>query len=220
MVASFNQSSGDIRYAEAQLPTQFGMFRCIVYRLHDGLEHVALVKGDVENRSAVMCRIHSECLTGEAFLSMRCDCKHQLDRAMSLISQEESGVLLYLRQEGRGIGLGNKIRAYHLQEGGVDTVDANRLLGFPDDGRDFSCAIRILRDLNVASVRLLTNNPDKVDALVDGGIHVVERIPHVVTVPPLAKDYLNAKGSRMGHFLGNTRTHEEIFEVIQLDERF
>lgn len=219
-MAFLPQPVGTIRYAEAELPTNFGTFHCIVYRLHDGLEHVALVKGDVKDRSSVMVRIHSECLTGEVFLSLRCDCKSQLDQAMALISQEGCGVLLYLRQEGRGIGLGNKIRAYQLQETGLDTVDANRLLGFPDDGRDFSCAIRILRDLQVASVRLLTNNPDKVDALVEGGVHVVERIPHMVSVPALAKDYLNTKSARMGHFLGHGSKQDDLFNVIGLDERY
>jgi 3,4-dihydroxy 2-butanone 4-phosphate synthase/GTP cyclohydrolase II len=195
-------SPNEIRYAETNLPTRFGLFRCIVYRF-DGLEHVALVKGDVANRSAVLCRIHSECLTGEVFQSLRCDCKHQFDQAMSLIAEEDFGVLLYLRQEGRGIGLGNKIRAYHLQEGGVDTVDANRLLGFPDDGRDFYCALRMLRDLDIASIKLLTNNPSKVEALVNGGVHVVERLPLLFAeISSFAKDYLHAKSKRLGHVIG------------------
>ncbi len=223
MVASLNKemaSMNTMRYAEAALPTNFGTFRCIVYRLQDGLEHVALVYGDVENRSGVMCRIQSECLTGEVFGSLRCDCKHQLDLAMAKIAEAGAGVMLYLRQEGRGIGLGNKIRAYHLQDGGLDTVDANRILGFPDDGRDFCCAIRILRDLNVASVKLLTNNPNKVDSLINAGIHVVERVAHVAQVPEPAKDYLLVKGMRMGHFIH--RDHlmtNEGFDTIQLDCR-
>lgn len=209
-----------LRYAEATLPTRFGTFQCVVYRLHDGLEHVALVMGDVDGRSSVLCRIQSECLTGEVFGSLRCDCKHQLDSAMAMIAEEGSGVLLYLRQEGRGIGLGNKIKAYHLQEGGIDTVDANRILGFPDDGRDFYCAIRIIRDLNLASVKLLTNNPNKVDSLVNAGIHVVERMPHVVTVPAFAEDYMTVKGARMGHFLGRNNGLSDLFDAIHLDGRF
>lgn len=211
---------GDIRFAETILPTNFGDFRCVVYHLQDGLEHVALVKGDIEHKSNILCRIQSECLTGEVFQSLKCDCKHQLDKAMAMIAEEGRGVLLYLRQEGRGIGLGNKIKAYNLQESGVDTVDANRILGFPDDSRDFSCAIRILRDLNVASLRLMTNNPIKVDSLVNGGIHVVERLAHVANVPHLAKDYLKVKGQRMGHFLEKPEPVVEQIEDWLVDGRF
>jgi GTP cyclohydrolase II len=196
-----SENLSGMRYAKASLPTDFGMFQCIVYRLQDGLEHVALVMGDIENRSKVLCRIQSECLTGEVFGSLRCDCKHQLDLAMEQIAKEGAGVLLYLRQEGRGIGLGNLIKAYFLQEGGVDTVDANRILGFPDDGRDFDCATIILRDLNVASVRLMTNNPNKIDSLVNAGIHVEERVSHVVPTTPHAHDFMAVKCERLGHFL-------------------
>lgn len=222
MTACFRNEHGEangLRYATAALPTNFGTFNCIVYRLHDGLEHVALVMGEVENRSSVLLRIQSECLTGEVFGSLRCDCKHQLDLAMAKIQEAGSGIVLYLRQEGRGIGLGNKIRAYNLQDEGLDTVDANRILGFPDDGRDFYCAIRMLRDLSVASVRLLTNNPNKIDSLVNAGIHVVERIPHVVKAPQLAEDYLLVKGSRMGHFLGHGRFNDSC-DFLPLDGRF
>jgi GTP cyclohydrolase II len=189
-----------LRYAETTLPTSFGNFRCIVYRLPDGLEHLALIKGDVENKTAVHLRLQSECLTSEVFGSLKCDCKAQLDKAMTHI-QENGGVLLYLRQEGRGIGLGNKIRAYQLQETGADTVDANRMLGFPDDGRNFYCAVRILRDLNINSVKLLTNNPSKVESLVNAGIHVVERIPHNVEFSAVALQYMKTKSARMGHIL-------------------
>lgn len=212
MVACLNKEAlqlNGIRYAETILPTVWGDFRCLVYHLQDGFEHVALVMGDVANQSGVLCRIQSECLTGEVFSSLKCDCKHQLDMALKAIAQDGLGLVLYLRQEGRGIGLGNKIKAYNLQENGVDTVDANRMLGFPDDGRDFSCAIRILRDLHVASVRLMTNNPGKIDALVNAGIHVVERVPHVAQVPHLAKDYLKVKGQRMGHFIDRKENNVE-----------
>ena len=195
-----NHSIGAVRYANAKLPTDVGEFQCIVYRLQDGLEHVALVMGDVENRANVLCRIQSECLTGEVFGSLRCDCKSQLDLAMERIAKNGGGVLLYLRQEGRGIGLGNKIKALFLQEGGVDTVDANRILGFPDDGRDFDCAARILRDLNVASVRLMTNNPDKVESLINAGIHVEERVSHLANTTPEAWELMAVKCQRMGHF--------------------
>jgi GTP cyclohydrolase II len=222
MVASLNKEMtlmGNSRYAEAALPTKFGRFQCLVYRFQDGLEHVALVKGEVDNRSQVLCRIQSECLTGEVFGSLRCDCKHQLDLALMKIAEEGHGVVLYLRQEGRGIGLGNKIRAYHLQDGGLDTVDANRLLGFPDDGRDFYCATRILRDLNIASVKLLTNNPNKVDALINAGIHVVERLAHVANVSEPAKDYLLVKSLRMGHFIHQDPNNEN-YDALHLDCRF
>lgn len=217
MMAS--SSPHEIRYAETSLPTIFGTFRCIVYRLFDGLEHVALIKGSIENCSGVLTRIHSECLTGEVFSSLRCDCKQQLNQGLSLIAEEDCGLLLYLRQEGRGIGLGNKIRAYHLQESGIDTVDANRLLGFPDDGRDFHCALRILRDLDVASIRLLTNNPSKVDALVDGGIHVVERIPLVTEVSIEALSYMQAKSRRLGHLIGPAVQSEDMC-WFRLDEQY
>lgn len=223
MVASLNKvisAECNAPYAEATLPTKFGTFRCLVYRLLDGYEHIALVMGDVANRSSVLCRMQSECLTGEVFQSLRCDCKHQLDAAMEKIAEAKAGVLLYLRQEGRGIGLGNKIKAYQLQENGVDTVDANRILGFPDDGRDFNCAVQILRDLNVASVRLLTNNPSKLDALVNAGIHVVERIPHVVKVPTPAQDYMLVKSRRMGHFLERNVMSTENYDALPLDGRF
>lgn len=203
MVAHIIETSvlNNPRYAETILPTPFGEFRCIVYHLQDGLEHIALVKGEISSKTPVLCRLQSECLTGEVFSSEKCDCKSQLDGAMALIAGEGSGVLLYLRQEGRGIGLGNKIKAYNLQMQGIDTVDANRLLGFPDDSREFCCAIRILRDLNIHSVRLLTNNPHKVDALVHAGIHVAERLPHLVTVSTHAQAYMKAKSQRMGHFI-------------------
>jgi len=196
-----NTQAPSLRYAETVLPTAFGDFRLIIFHLLDGLEHVALVRGKVRDGLDVKIRLQSECLTSEVFGSLKCDCKSQLDLAMSIIAKEECGVILYLRQEGRGIGLGNKIKAYHLQETGVDTVDANRMLGLPDDGRDFDCAISILRNLGVASIQLLTNNPSKVDAMVNGGMHVSRRIPHVAQTSLLAKDYLHAKKTRMGHLL-------------------
>lgn len=200
-MSSLNQCTGNaLRYAIASLPTDVGMFQCIVYRLHDGLEHVALVMGEVENCSGILCRIQSECLTCEVFGSLRCDCKRQLDLAMERIAEEGCGVLLYLRQEGRGIGLGNKIKAYGLQESDVDTVDANRILGFPDDDRDFYCASRILRDLNIISVKLMTNNPNKLNSLVNAGIHVEERVSHTIAPAHLAVECMAVKAQRLGHF--------------------
>lgn len=207
-----------VRYAEAMLPTQLGSFRCLVYHLGDGLEHVALIKNDVENKSSVLVRVHSECLTGEVFSSLRCDCQSQLYQAMSLINEENLGALLYLRQEGRGIGLGNKIKAYQLQQQGIDTVDANLMLGFPKDGRDFHCAIRILRDLNIASIKLLTNNPHKMESLINAGIHVVERIPLVVNVSELASNYMATKAKRLGHILSKKVALNDDLDLLALDE--
>lgn len=191
---------GVTRYAETVLPTAHGSLRCVVFRADDGVEHVAMVAGDVRG-SDVLCRVHSECLTSEVLGSLKCDCKQQLDRALELIARRGRGVVLYLRQEGRGIGLGNKIRAYALQEEGYDTVDANRALGLPDDARDYRVAAAMLANLGVTSVALLTNNPLKVDGLRDVGIDVARRVPHLVQAPGPARGYLEVKGRRMGHML-------------------
>ena len=189
------------RYSQTTLPTSHGTFGCVVYREDDGTEHVAMVAGDVAGDD-VLCRVHSECLTSEVFGSLKCDCKHQLDRALDLIARRGRGVVVYMRgHEGRGIGLGDKIRAYALQEQGHDTVDANRLLGLPDDVRDFSPVQQILADLGVKSVALLTNNPLKVEALEALGVRVVRRVPHLVKVADGAMRYLEVKGRRMGHVL-------------------
>ena len=168
-----------VREAEAKIPSEFGDFRAIGYRnILDGGEHVALVKGHPGRQSApVMVRVHSECLTGDAFGSLRCDCRPQLEAALRMIQAEGEGVVVYLRQEGRGIGLVNKLRAYNLQDQGFDTVDANRRLGFADDMRDFAVAARMLTLLDVDRVRLLTNNPKKVMGLEQAGIAVEERLP-------------------------------------------
>jgi GTP cyclohydrolase II len=191
-----------VRYAETQLPTKYGTLRCIVYRDATGNEHVAMVAGSVRTRhddDFVLCRLHSECLTSEVLGSLKCDCKAQLDRALELIAKLGRGVVLYLRQEGRGIGLGNKIRAYALQEHGVDTVDANRLLGLPDDARDYSTAAAMLRDLGVRSVALMTNNPQKLAALTQQGFDV-KRVEHLVDVEArAAREYISVKQRRMGH---------------------
>jgi GTP cyclohydrolase II len=190
------------RYAETLLPTTHGALKAIVYR-EGNVEHMALVAGDVRGSSGgdVLCRVHSECLTGEVLGSLKCDCKQQLDRALDLIARRGRGVVLYLRQEGRGIGLGNKIRAYALQEQGYDTVDANRALGLPDDARDYAVAAAILADLDVESVALLTNNPLKIEGLEAAGIKVSRRVPHLVHVPGPARAYLDVKAKRMGHVL-------------------
>jgi GTP cyclohydrolase II len=189
------------RYAETLLPTEHGELRCIVYRTATGTEHLALIAGELSGAEPVLCRVHSECLTGEVLGSLKCDCKPQLDYALSRISEEGRGVVLYLRQEGRGIGLGNKIRAYALQEEGFDTVDANRELGLPDDAREYGVAAAMLQDLGVESVALMTNNPSKVAGLHAAGLRVAQREPHVVPVEAPAEGYLEAKRQRMGHVL-------------------
>lgn len=191
-----------VRYAETNLPTNHGPLRCIVYRTNAGVEHIAMVAGDVTNGENIFCRIHSECLTSEVFGSLKCDCKQQLDRALDTIAQQGLGVVLYMReQEGRGIGIGNKIRAYAMQELGHDTVDANRLLGLPDDTRDYTAAANMLKDLGVRSVSLVTNNPLKLAGLDKAGIRVQSRTAHVVAAPKHALAYLQTKRERMGHLI-------------------
>ncbi|HAK72267.1 bifunctional 3,4-dihydroxy-2-butanone-4-phosphate synthase/GTP cyclohydrolase II [Bifidobacterium sp. UBA6881] len=190
------------RAATASLPTAYGTFTMhgFVSRL-DGEHHVALVKGNIEDGRDVPCRIHSECLTGDVFGSLRCDCGQQLAAAMKRIEQEGRGILLYMRQEGRGIGLINKLRAYRLQEQGLDTVDANLALGFRDDEREYFLAAQMLRDLGVRSVRLLTNNPDKMRQLSAFGLEISQRVP--IQMPETDHDafYLETKRRRMGHLL-------------------
>lgn len=195
-------ASGYVRYAETNLPTVHGLFRCVVYRAPDGKEHVAMVVGDVEGED-VLCRMHSECLTSEVLGSVKCDCKTQLDASLKRVQEEGRGVVVFLRQEGRGIGLGNKIRAYALQEKGYDTVDANRLLGLPDDTRDYTGAGQMLADLGVESVRLMTNNPLKIEGLEAAGIPVVNREVHLTPIANEARNYLEVKAARMGHMLHN-----------------
>ena len=191
------------RYSESDLPTTRGDFRIIVFRdRRNGKEHVAMVKGSVQGNEGVAVRIHSECLTSEVFGSERCDCRAQLDRAMDYLGQH-GGVLLYLRQEGRGIGLGNKIRAYALQqEKGLDTVESNLALGFADDLRRYDIAAEMLRSLGVRSVDLITNNPLKIAGLVDEGVPVRRRIPSLTPVTMVNASYLKTKRDRSGHLLG------------------
>jgi GTP cyclohydrolase II/3,4-dihydroxy 2-butanone 4-phosphate synthase/GTP cyclohydrolase II len=191
------------RYSESDLPTERGLFRIVVFRdRRDGKEHVAMVRGDVQGKEGVPVRIHSECLTSEVFGSLRCDCRAQLDRALDFMAQQNAGVLLYLRQEGRGIGLGNKIRAYALQqEHGLDTVEANMKLGFPDDLRRYDIAGEMLKSLGVESDDLITNNPLKIAGLVDEGVPVRRRIPSRTHTNPLNVDYLKTKRDRSGHLI-------------------
>jgi GTP cyclohydrolase II len=193
------------RYAESEIPTRFGPFRVIVYRLIDSPteEHVALVRGEVTGREGVLTRVHSECFTGEVIHSLKCDCREQLDAALEAISVHPlGGVVVYLRQEGRGIGLGNKIRAYALQAQGHDTVEANVALGFAPDLRRYDAAVEILNDLGVKSVALMTNNPEKMRALEDAGMKVAEHIPHWVTEGEHNREYLEVKRAKMGHLEG------------------
>ena len=188
------------RYAEAQMPSRFGPFRLVVYRELEGdKEHLAVIAGEVEGANDLLIRVHSECLTGEAFHSLRCDCRDQLDLALERIQTAGTGAVIYLRQEGRGIGLGNKIRAYAKQDEGLDTVDANLVLGFEDDQRGYQVAADMLRDLGVRSVALMTNNPRKVQGLENGGIQVTRREPHEVEVHEHNRDYLKTKQDRLGH---------------------
>jgi GTP cyclohydrolase II len=188
--------------SSASLPTEFGDFRIHVFTSpSDAREHVAIVHGDVFGVHAVATRVHSECLTGDVMASLRCDCRKQLELGLRQISALPCGVLLYLRQEGRGIGLANKIRAYKLQEEGLDTVDANRALGFRDDERDYGVAASMLRVLGVRSVRLMTNNPDKVLQLKRYGVHVAERLAHAIPPSVHNRAYLATKAKRSGHLL-------------------
>lgn len=187
------------RVASTTLPTAYGVFQMVVYGASDGKEHVALSVGNVQDGQAVPVRLHSECLTGDVFGSRRCDCGEQLTWTLAYLQEVGRGALLYLRQEGRGIGLTNKIRAYALQEQGLDTVDANLALGLPADQRDYRVAAAILRDMGITSVMLITNNPRKIQGLERYGIHVQERLP--VQTPPNRDNqfYLETKRRRMGH---------------------
>ncbi|HEX2015781.1 MAG TPA: bifunctional 3,4-dihydroxy-2-butanone-4-phosphate synthase/GTP cyclohydrolase II [Solirubrobacteraceae bacterium] len=190
------------RVVDTALPTGFGEFTAIGYRsLVDDKHHVALVKGEVAGRSDVLVRVHSECLTGDVFHSLRCDCGEQLESALAMIEQEGCGVLLYLAQEGRGIGLLNKLRAYKLQETGLDTVEANLELGLPADLRDYGIGAQILVDLGLSSIRILTNNPKKIRGLEGYGLSVSSQIPIEPTPNPHNEAYLRAKKERMGHTL-------------------
>jgi GTP cyclohydrolase II len=195
--------------AQTNLPTTFGPFEMLVFHWEDGgsnendlpRDHVALVRGDVRGRRNVPVRVHSECMTSEVFGSLKCDCREQLHAAQAEIARRDLGVLLYLRQEGRGIGLPNKIRAYQLQSHGHDTVDANRILGLPDDARDYSAAAAMLDHLGVASILLMTNNPEKEEAMHKLGIVVESRSPSLITPNQFSAPYLEAKRARMGHAL-------------------
>ena len=190
------------RVAEAKLPTAHGEFTCIAYKSDtDPDEHVALVLGDIATDEPVLVRVHSQCLTGEVFGSLRCDCGEQIQMAMKRIAEEGRGILLYMRQEGRGIGIHNKIKAYALQDQGMDTVEANLSLGFEPDLRDYGIGAQILAELGLHNIRLLTNNPKKVIGLESYGLKVVEIVPIIATLNPYNRHYLKTKQKKMGHLL-------------------
>jgi 3,4-dihydroxy 2-butanone 4-phosphate synthase/GTP cyclohydrolase II len=190
------------KVAEAKLPTKYGEFIVIAYKSTvDADEHVALVKGDISGDEPVLVRIHSECLTGDVFGSLRCDCGDQIALAMQSINDEGKGVFLYMRQEGRGIGIHNKLRAYALQDQGMDTVEANIALGFKPDLRDYGIGAQILADLGLHNIRLLTNNPKKVIGLESYGIEIVETVPLIAPPNPYNLHYLQTKQEKLGHNL-------------------
>jgi len=191
------------RITEAKLPTTYGEFTAVAYRsVVDAAEHVALVKGDISNDEPVLVRVHSECLTGDVFGSLRCDCGPQIDMALQSIAKEDRGVFLYMRQEGRGIGFHNKLCAYALQDQGMDTVEANIALGFAPDLRDYGVGAQILADLGLHNIRLLTNNPKKVIGLESYGIKIVETVPLIAPSTPYNIHYLETKQKKLGHILG------------------
>jgi len=197
--------------AMAELPSRFGDFHIVAFENNrDGKEHVAITHGDVIGAADVPVRLHSECLTGDVIGSLRCDCRDQLEAALKMIGKMERGIVLYMRQEGRGIGLINKIRAYSLQDDGLDTVQANLALGFRDDERDYAVAAHMLMSLKVRSVRLITNNPKKIQQLTDYGITVSDRIPHIMASNAHNRFYLETKAAKSGHLLDFTgRQHLE-----------
>lgn len=196
------------RVTEAKIPTRYGEFTAVGYENKiNGEHHIALVMGNITPEEPILARIHSECLTGDVFGSMRCDCGDQLDEAMRKISEEGKGILLYMRQEGRGIGLLNKLKAYNLQDQGMDTVEANEALGFPADLRDYGIGAEILADLGISRIRLMTNNPKKLSGLSGFGLQVIERVPIEIGCNDKNEFYLQTKAKKMGHLLRMPKIH-------------
>lgn len=190
------------RVADSLMPTRYGEFRAIAYRtLIDTREHMAFVMGDIDPEEPTLARVHDQCVTGDVFGSLRCDCGEQLDKALRLVAEAGRGAVVYMDQEGRGIGLHNKIRAYHLQDGGLDTVEANEALGFPADKREYGIGMQILLDLGIRKMRLMTNNPIKRAGLEGFGLEIVDRVPIEVTPNPHNVRYLRTKREKMGHML-------------------
>ena len=202
------ETSESLFYAHTRLPTEHGTFDLRILQ-RDGKEHLVMSMGDLKDGEGILVRVHSECLTSEVFGSLKCDCKAQLDLALGRVAREGLGCVIYLRQEGRGIGLGNKIRAYALQDQGADTVDANRLLGLGDDLRTYEAAADMLNALGVKSIRLMTNNPEKIEGLTSHGIEIEERVQTVAGVNDVNRGYIETKTRRMRHLI-----NEEV-----LDER-
>jgi GTP cyclohydrolase II len=200
--SSKNGRGSLLRVAQAELPTRYGRFTIYGFKGHGPQdEAVALVRGNVSGKTPPLVRVHSQCLTGDVLASLRCDCRAQLELSLQKIRRATAGILLYLPQEGRGIGLLNKLRAYQLQDGGMDTVEANQTLGFAADVRDYDFSAQILKQLGATKIRLLSNNPEKVRQLEQAGIHVVERVPCQPRVSKTSRSYLRTKKRKMGHLL-------------------
>lgn len=204
------ECAGVERIAEANLPTELGLFRIIAFRSNlSGEDFPVLVKGELDAQTPSLVRIHSQCLTGDVFHSTKCDCGRQLDYAMKLIQEEGHGVIIYQQQEGRGIGITNKIRAYALQDAGQDTVEANLSLGFEVDLRQYECCAEIIKQLGLRRIKLMSNNPDKIDAILAAGIEIVERVPIDLEPSESSRGYLKTKREKMGHLLENLDEEEE-----------
>ncbi|WP_299781586.1 GTP cyclohydrolase II [uncultured Formosa sp.] len=195
-----------IQGERVKLPTKYGHFELIPFQeKKNGAEHIVLIKGNINSEEATLVRIHSACATGDLFGSLKCDCGEQLAQAMTMIESNKSGVIVYLQQEGRGIGLMNKMKAYKLQEEGFNTIEANIKLGFAPDERDYNVAVDILNMLGIKTLKLLTNNPDKIIGLETYGIQVVERVPIIIHSNPFNENYLNTKEHQMGHLLSEEK---------------